>query len=62
MKKEYLKQFEELDEELLSELIDDLTKIWYNKTHKEEITKEDEKIAMYYEKDKKESLDSLNNI
>jgi hypothetical protein len=28
----------------------------------EEITIEDEKIAMYYENDKQESLDSLNNI
>jgi hypothetical protein len=28
----------------------------------EEFTKEDIEIAMYYEKDKQESLDSLNNI
>jgi DNA-directed RNA polymerase subunit F len=67
MKKEYLQQFEELNEEELSELIDDLTKMWWDKKHErefkeEEITIEDEKIAMYYEKDKQDSLDSLNNI
>jgi hypothetical protein len=28
----------------------------------EEFTKEDIEIAMYYEKDKQDSLDSLNNI
>jgi hypothetical protein len=67
MKTEYLQQFEELEVDQLSELIDDLTKMWWDKKHErefkeEEITIEDEKIAMYYEKDKKESLDSLNNI
>jgi DNA-directed RNA polymerase subunit F len=67
MKTEYLQQFEELEVDQLSELIDDLTKMWWDKKHErefkeEEITIEDEKIAMYYEKDKQDSLDSLNNI